>query len=193
VDRKGVVQKTARTAYDGYYAIGDVAPGGYTLSVKAAQVARLRVQAPSREVRIVPSGTVIDGLDFVLETEPAAIAAFVAAAKSPEPAAPAATAAPASPAVGVSPLRPPAARRRYAVQVASFQSRSLADAEVTRLAAASDRPVELRRIDLGAKGVWYRVYVGGFENKQQIDAYRLRSGLNNTWAGGVVSTLPGTK
>ena len=66
VDSQGTVVKTARTAYDGFYDIAGVEPGGYTLRVTAEHVLKLAVVAPSREVDIKPDGTVIDGLDFIL-------------------------------------------------------------------------------------------------------------------------------
>ncbi len=71
VDRKGVVVKRARSAYDGFYEIEAIPPGGYTLSVTAQQVTRLRVVATSRDVRLNPSGTVLDGLNFVLDADDA--------------------------------------------------------------------------------------------------------------------------
>jgi hypothetical protein len=67
VDSAGKVAMKVTTAYDGFYDLIDVRPGTYLLRVSAEQLARLRLTAPPREVRVQPSGTVVDGLDFVLE------------------------------------------------------------------------------------------------------------------------------
>ncbi|HXO20040.1 MAG TPA: histidine kinase dimerization/phospho-acceptor domain-containing protein [Thermoanaerobaculia bacterium] len=67
VDQHGVVVKRATSGYDGFYDITEIRPGGYTLSVTAEHVRRLHVMAPSREVKMVPSGTVLDGVNFILE------------------------------------------------------------------------------------------------------------------------------
>jgi hypothetical protein len=67
VDHHGVVVKRVTSAFDGFYDITEIRPGGYTLSVTAEHVRRLRVVARSREVEMVPSGTVLDGVDFILE------------------------------------------------------------------------------------------------------------------------------
>jgi hypothetical protein len=75
VDQKGVVVRTVRTAFDGFYDITEIKPGGYTLSVTAEHVVRLRVAAPSRGVKILPSGTVLDGVDFFLAPTPQRLAA----------------------------------------------------------------------------------------------------------------------
>ncbi|MEO8505737.1 MAG: hypothetical protein ABI609_17715 [Acidobacteriota bacterium] len=66
VDQHGVVRQKARSGYDGFYDIAAIVPGKYTLSVTAASVVRLRVSAPSLAVTIASSGTVLDGIDFVL-------------------------------------------------------------------------------------------------------------------------------
>jgi hypothetical protein len=67
LDRKGAIVKKVSTAYDGFYDITEIRPGGYTLSVTAEHVVRLRVVAPSREVEIGPNGTVLDGVNFNLK------------------------------------------------------------------------------------------------------------------------------
>jgi hypothetical protein len=67
VDHRGVVVKKVTSAFDGFYDITEIRPGGYTLSVTAEHVRRLRVEARSREVEMVPSGTVLDGVNFILE------------------------------------------------------------------------------------------------------------------------------
>ena len=67
VDHHGVVVKRVTSAFDGFYDITEIRPGGYTLRVTAEHVRRLRVVARSREVEMVPSGTVLDGVNFILD------------------------------------------------------------------------------------------------------------------------------
>jgi len=68
VDAKGQVLKTVRTAFDGFYDLTDLAPGDYQVRVSEEEAARLTVlKTPARGVHITADGTVIDGLDFVLE------------------------------------------------------------------------------------------------------------------------------
>jgi len=67
VDERGSIAKKVKSGYDGFYDITEIRPGGYTLSVTAEDVRRLRVVAPSRNVKMVPSGTVLDDVNFLLE------------------------------------------------------------------------------------------------------------------------------
>jgi hypothetical protein len=70
VDRQGAVVTKVRSAYDGFYDLTGIAPGHYTLRVAAEQAARLHLVAPpARDVEMVPGGTVLDGVNFVLEAE----------------------------------------------------------------------------------------------------------------------------
>jgi hypothetical protein len=66
VDHHGAVVKKVQSGYDGFYDMTEIRPGRYTLSVTAEHVRRLRVWAPSREVEMVPSGTVLDDVNFIL-------------------------------------------------------------------------------------------------------------------------------
>jgi hypothetical protein len=71
VDAKGAVVKKISSAYDGFYDVTDIRPGHYTLRVARDQVDPLRLLlAPERGVDMAPSGTVLDGLDLVLEGLP---------------------------------------------------------------------------------------------------------------------------
>jgi hypothetical protein len=68
IDRQGAVVNKVRSAYDGFYDITGIRPGRYTLRVASEQLARLRLMAPpSREVEMVPAGTVLDGVNFILD------------------------------------------------------------------------------------------------------------------------------
>jgi SPOR domain len=61
---------------------------------------------------------------------------------------------------------------QYAVHVGSFRSRATADRESERLAAALTRPGLVRAVDLGEKGVWYRVFIGRFPSRREADDFR---------------------
>jgi hypothetical protein len=67
VDAKGVVAKKVRSAYDGFYDITNIRPGAYTLRVAVDQAARPRLVAPSLDVKMLPTGTVLDGVNFILD------------------------------------------------------------------------------------------------------------------------------
>jgi hypothetical protein len=67
VDAQGVHAKKVRSAFDGFYDITDIRPGAYTLRVAARQAPGMRVEVPAREVKMLPSGTVIDGVDFIID------------------------------------------------------------------------------------------------------------------------------
>jgi hypothetical protein len=70
VDRQGAVVTKVRSAYDGFYDLTGIRPGHYTLRVAAEQAAKLHLVAPpSRDVEMVPAGTVLDGVNLVLEAE----------------------------------------------------------------------------------------------------------------------------
>jgi len=56
--------------------------------------------------------------------------------------------------------------KRFVIQVASFQDKKRADVVVEELNKKGDAPM-IETKDLGEKGIWYRVYVGGFETKDQ--------------------------
>lgn len=68
VDASGKVLKSVRSAFDGFYSFGDLPPGDYTLEVAEASAQRLGAPAPPpRKVHLAPEGTVLDGVDFILE------------------------------------------------------------------------------------------------------------------------------
>jgi hypothetical protein len=68
VDAAGAVVKRARVAYDGWYELLAVLPGTYQVRVAPANAARLRAfSSPARTVTIPIEGTVITGLDLVLD------------------------------------------------------------------------------------------------------------------------------
>jgi hypothetical protein len=68
VDPQGAVVKKVTSAYDGFYDVTDIRPGRYTLRLAGDQLSRLHLlAAPTRDVEMAPSGTVLDGVDFLLE------------------------------------------------------------------------------------------------------------------------------
>jgi hypothetical protein len=67
----GKLFRKARTAYDGFYTLEGIPPGTYQLRVSGAE-AKLHGLLPPlpREVRIAADGTIIDGLDLILDVAP---------------------------------------------------------------------------------------------------------------------------
>lgn len=67
-DAAGRVVKSLRTAYDGFYSLEDLRPGTYRLEVPEAATLRMgAAPLPVREITLAPEGTLLDGLDLVLE------------------------------------------------------------------------------------------------------------------------------
>ena len=68
VNDKGKIIKETRTAYDGFYLIDFVTPGGCTLRIDPEQISRLKLDEPEQQsIKIEGDGTIINGLDFFLE------------------------------------------------------------------------------------------------------------------------------
>lgn len=119
-----------------------------------------------------------------LPKEPPPKAAPPPAAKAPTPpkeavpppvksaAAPAPAPAPETP----KPAPAPAAKvSGYLVQVGAFFDDSLArdawkDLQTKHAPILGDEPFDIARVDLGTKGVWYRLRVGPYEGKAEADA-----------------------
>ena len=59
-----------------------------------------------------------------------------------------------------------AAAGKFAIQVGAFQDKTRAEALAEKLKASGQAPV-METKDLGVKGIWYRVYVGGFETQAE--------------------------
>ena len=71
VGPEGRVLRKGRTAYDGFYTLEGIPPGNYQLRVTEAEARRFGLLAPPpRSVRITADGTVIDGLDLILNPAP---------------------------------------------------------------------------------------------------------------------------
>ena len=132
---------------------------------------------------MAPAGTVLDGIDLVLQG-PAAHATVTAPIPSPALAPPAAETALTLLTV-VPPPAPPvlAAGPSYAVHLSSYRTRDKASADAVVLAARLMKlgvpgtvplevPTRVRRADLGAKGVWFRVLAGDLPTREAALAYR---------------------
>jgi hypothetical protein len=106
IDAGGAVVKSTRTAYDGFYDLTNVVPGKYTLRANPEQAVRIGLSGPmARQVTILPTGTIIDGLNFVLTlAEPPVLTAEAAPLAAPAAPAQGQTTAP-----SVSAVAPPAA------------------------------------------------------------------------------------
>ena len=118
------------------------------------------------------------------ETAPAPAATVPAAAPAPVNASPAAKATPApKAATAAAPaprgkaallLTPDWAGRPvvYVVHFSSHKDRPSADKEAKRLSGELGRPGRAVEVDLGPKGVWYRVVIGKFATVEEARAYR---------------------
>ena len=61
VNDKGKIIKETRTAYDGFYLIDFVTPGGYTLRIDPEQISRLKLDEPEQQsIKIEGDGTIIN-------------------------------------------------------------------------------------------------------------------------------------
>lgn len=81
VDKDGEVVKETKSAYDGFYLLDFIRPGKYTLRVDPEQLDRLKMTSvEAQEVEIQGDGTVLNGMDFILESnfKPKALRFFLA-------------------------------------------------------------------------------------------------------------------
>jgi len=68
VDSHGKVIRRVRTAYDGFYTLPDIPPGTYELRISEGEARRFGLRVPRpRPVHIARDGTVLDGLNVVLD------------------------------------------------------------------------------------------------------------------------------
>jgi hypothetical protein len=211
VDVSGTVLKRTRSAYDGFYELTELRPGRYSLRVAAETLARLGVEtAPApRPAEMTPTGTVLEGFDFVLELTPEpALAPAVAALPDsvPQVASPVSPAADPPvvvptvlPASAPPPVAPPASRTFraspppaptdrpvpvfatpewtgpepvFSVHLSSYRERLKADRDALAFRERLGQPSHVFEVDLGPKGVWYRVLVGEFRTAAEALAFR---------------------
>jgi len=81
----------------------------------------------------------------------------------------------------------------YILHFSSHQDRATAASEAARLGAAFGRPAHAVAVDLGAKGVWYRVVVGEFRSADEARAFRAALAAKNTPGMGFVYEMKGTR
>jgi cell division protein FtsN len=105
----------------------------------------------------------------------------VAPGAAPAPAAPlpkvvpvAAPVPTALPVPAASPKASPAHGSNFGVHVSSFRKRATAEADARRLGTQLSLPARVLEVDLGGKGVWYRVVVGEVASVAEASALRLR-------------------
>ena len=70
------------------------------------------------------------------------------------------------PAVNSAAAKPAA---KYAIQIASYKEKNKAEARLKTIQAAGKYTAYLATKDLGAQGVWHRIYVGDFTTKDQAE------------------------
>jgi cell division protein FtsN len=76
--------------------------------------------------------------------------------------------------LGPAVIVPPPPGPAYGVQLASYRDRAAAEATASRLAGAGGGPLRVLAVDLGPRGVWYRVLVVGFVDADSAQAHRER-------------------
>ena len=178
VDREGLVVKKVRTAYDGFYDITDIKPGGYTLSVAAEHVVRLQVVAVARREHPAeqhdprrrrlharaPSGTI--------RLASAAVAPSTRPPDRPPIPTEVRVEAGGSPPRTPSAATPPQPSGAWALQLQSLRDAASAEREAHRLSSELARPTRVVAVDLGARGKWHRVYLVGFSRPADAESMR---------------------
>ncbi len=67
VDRKNRLVAATKSAWDGYYIIPAVTPGNYVLRISPEQIKQLKLTSTgTRLVTVLPDGTFVNGMDFLL-------------------------------------------------------------------------------------------------------------------------------
>lgn len=117
------------------------------------------INLPPEEKKPAPTAAPAAATEAPTQTKPAPVPAV---APKPAPAA-APAAAPTTAAAPVVTTAKPAVSGAYVVQVASFPQQGDAQALKDRL-ARKGYAVYTQDADLGAKGTWYRVYIGPFDD-----------------------------
>ena len=79
----------------------------------------------------------------------------------------------------------------FVLHFSSHKDRPSAEKEAARLAAAFGRPGRAVEVDLGEKGVWYRVVVGEFGQAEEARAFREDLAARNTPGMGFVYEMRG--
>ena len=83
-----------------------------------------------------------------------------------------------TPASGPQPAARGALKYPYSLHLASFRTLERANKAITLYSKKSLSPYWVK-VDLQEKGVWYRVFTGHFENRQQAERFRQNHGLTD--------------
>ncbi|HQR47522.1 MAG TPA: SPOR domain-containing protein, partial [Thermoanaerobaculia bacterium] len=81
----------------------------------------------------------------------------------------------------------------FVLHFSSHQDRAAAASEAARLGAVFGRPARAVVVDLGAKGVWYRVVVGEFRTADEARAFRADLAAKKTPGMGFVYEMKGSR
>lgn len=81
----------------------------------------------------------------------------------------------------------------YVLHFSSHQDRAAAASEAARLGSEFRRPARSVEVDLGAKGVWYRVVVGEFRSLDEARAFRADLAAKKTPGVGFVYEMRGSR
>ncbi len=85
--------------------------------------------------------------------------------------------------------RPPV----FIVHFASHQHRATAASDAAKLASAFGKPARAVEVDLGAKGIWYRVVVGEFSTAEEARTFRAALAAKKTPGMGFVYEMRGAR
>ncbi len=81
----------------------------------------------------------------------------------------------------------------FIVHFASHQDRAAAAADAAKLASEFERPARAVEVDLGGKGIWYRVVVGEFRTAEEAKAFRSALAAKKTPGMGFVYEMRGAR
>jgi hypothetical protein len=154
--RLRTANRAARTDDQGRFLFRYVAPGPDTLE------ATIGGRVTTRPVEVPEGPASLRDIDLGGGTA------------APKVAGPAVVVPPAIEGVRATPSRPGTPGTAYGVQLASYRDRAAAEAAASRLAGAGGGPVQVLVVDLGPRGVWYRVLVVGFVDADSAQAHRER-------------------
>jgi cell division protein FtsN len=79
----------------------------------------------------------------------------------------------------------------YILHFSSHQDRAAAASEAARLRAMFGKPTHAVEVDLGSKGIWYRVVVGEFRTADEARAFRAELAAKKTPGMGFVYEMRG--
>lgn len=79
--------------------------------------------------------------------------------------------------------------KKYTLQVGSYPRLSDAQDRIEALEALQLEPY-LRVVDLGKKGRWYRIFLGGFDSKKEAEDFGQRYKSRNTIESYIVAVTP---